>query len=204
MSGSKKDWLKILFKSLGLVVLILIAFVITNSEYFWKNLSYDLNPKKSAIDVPADIQNRKKMQPNFLIVPSLGIQAPIQYADQVSEQAFQAALQSGVVHYPNTAKPGEFGNSYVFGHSSDYAFTKGQYKTVFALLPKIEIGAEIFISNDTGDEFVYKVSDKLVVNPNETKYLDQNQNKEQLLTLQTSYPVGTALKRFLVIAHLEK
>lgn len=185
---------------------VLIAFavliatlLVAQWPYFWRQIKFRLSPESVQISKPG---LQEKMQPNRLLIPSLGITAPILYAERVSEADFQKALQNGVVHYPNTAKPGEFGNVYIFGHSSDYAFSVGNYKTVFALLPKIEIEAEILISNENGDQFVYKIMDKLIVNPNETKYLDQYQNKEQLLTLQTSYPVGTAWKRFLVIAKL--
>lgn len=186
-------------KLLFALAILIVVLVLSELPYFWQQAKYQLG----TIEIPTPDPG-KKTKPNSLTIPSLGIVAPILYEEEVSEEKFQLALQKGVVHYPNTAKPGQPGNVYIFGHSSDYAFAKGNFKTVFALLPKIEIGQQIYISNETGDNFVYKVTEKLAVNPTETKYLDQNSNKEQLLTLQTSYPIGTALKRYLVIAELQK
>jgi HemK-like putative methylase len=71
----------------------------------------------------------------MLSIPSLSIEAPIQFIDKADEKTFQAALKNGVVHYPGTALAGEFGNMYIFGHSSDYIWSKGHYKTIFAVLP---------------------------------------------------------------------
>ena len=140
--------------------------------------------------------------PNMIYLPSLGIEAPLVYIEETGEKVFQEALANGVVHYPGTAMAGEAGNAYFFGHSSDFPTKPGNYKSVFALLPKIETGARIVITDDAGKKFVYEVFDTHVVGPNETQWLEQGERKEKLLTLQTSYPVGTALKRFLVQARL--
>jgi LPXTG-site transpeptidase (sortase) family protein len=124
------------------------------------------------------------------------------YATEANETAFQAALATGVVHFPETAKPGEFGNVYLFGHSSDYAWSKGAYKTVFALLTKIQPGTEILVSDSVGDLFTYKVKEAFVAGSKDVKYLSQEKYEKKLLTLQTSYPIGTALKRYIVRAEI--
>jgi sortase A len=90
---------------------------------------------------------------------------------------------------------------YIFGHSSDFAWTPGSYKTVFAKLPEIQLGTEIRISDDAGKIYTYKVIETKVVGPKDTSVLTQDPAKK-LLTLQTSYPVGTALKRFLAVSEL--
>lgn len=183
----------------GLVAVVIVVIVM-DGAYLWQNLRFQISPQTVVIPLPPV---QAKMEPNRLLIPSLGISAPVQYVDQNSEKVFQEALINGVVHFPGTAKPGEFGNAYIFGHSSDYVFSKGNYKTVFALLPRIEINANIVISNPEGYQFIYKVINKVIVQPNETQYLDQYGYKKHLLTLQTSYPVGTALKRYIVIAELQ-
>jgi LPXTG-site transpeptidase (sortase) family protein len=182
-------------------ILVLIAaalFLLLNVQYFWTNIVYTLNkPEKE--QTPAT----EVIEPNILKVPGLNIQAPIQYVDTVSEDVFQKALIDGVVHFPNTAKPGEWGNTYIFGHSSDYAWSKGNYKTVFALLPRIQIGERITVSDSSGKPFTYVVTKTFVVSPNNSEVLDQFGYQKKMLTLQTSYPVGTALKRFIVQAELD-
>ncbi len=137
-----------------------------------------------------------------LSIPSLDIVAPLVYVSEKNEKSFQLGLQQGVVQYPGTALPGQLGNMYVFGHSSDYSWAKGSYRTVFAKLPDIKIGSEIKITDGAGRLYTYQVNKTVVVLPTDTQYLSQYNYQKKLLTIQTSYPVGTALKRFLVIAEL--
>lgn len=139
---------------------------------------------------------------NTLSISSLGLEAPVIYAIQPNEKAFQEALRNGVAHYPGTARPGELGNVYIFGHSSDYRWGNGQFKTVFAILPDIKVGTDVVISDASANVYTYRVIEKKVVLPTETKYLDQYDYKRKILTLQTSWPIGTALKRYVVIAEL--
>ncbi|MDZ4244025.1 MAG: sortase [Candidatus Doudnabacteria bacterium] len=182
----------------------LVLFVVAN--LLWANLKYrlvteELPPPEVPVIVETPRQ-REKMEPDLLLIQTLQIRAPIIYVDEISEDLFQQALQHGVVHFPGTALPGHLGNVYIFGHSSDNLWAKGDYKTVFAVLPEIKIDDLIEISDPEGYKFVYKVKETKVVAPNEVQYLDQRNNEYKLLTLQTSYPVGTAFKRFIVIAEL--
>lgn len=139
---------------------------------------------------------------NTLVISSLNLDVPVVYVTQATEKAFQEGLKYGVVHYPGTARPGELGNVYIFGHSSDYRWSGGKFKTVFAVLPDIKVGADILLTDAGGQVYKYKVLDKKVVLPTETKYLQQYEYKRKVLTLQTSWPIGTALKRYVVIAEL--
>lgn len=148
------------------------------------------------------VTNNKVWVAGNLSIPSLKISAPLVYVSERTEKVFQLGLQQGVVQYPGTALPGQLGNMYVFGHSSDYRWAKGSYKTVFAKLPDIKIGSEIKITDGAGKVYTYKVTSTAIALPNETKYLSQYKYQKKLLTVQTSYPVGTALKRFLAIAEL--
>ena len=192
------------------VVLFAAAVVILNIQYFslqFRLLVLGQTPKiilpkvEQSTATPATLQTQ---DPNHLWIESLGISVPVVYVADATEKTFQAALSGGVVHYPQTAEPGEFGNCYIFGHSSDYAWSSGAYKTVFALLTKIQPGAEILITNKQGQLFTYKVLEAKVVGPNDVQYLSQEGYKKKLLTLQTSYPIGTALKRYLVRAEIEE
>ena len=141
-------------------------------------------------------------QANRLAIPSLNLNVPLVYVDGTDEVTVQKGLENGVVHYLNTAMPGQFGNAYYFGHSSDYAFKKGKYKTVFAILPKIEVGAKIFVTDNTGKQFTYIVKEGKVVEAKDVSVLSQGDKTQKLLTLQTSWPLGTALKRYVVVAEL--
>lgn len=192
-------------KALILLAALVVVFMILNFGYFWANINFLIHKPEipSAQAVPKSAVNAKA-QPNLLTINSLGIQAPIVYATATNETAYQAALINGVVHYPGTANPGQPGNCYIFGHSSDYIWSKGHYKNVFAILPSIEIGAKIYISDSQGNEFVYTVTDSHEVSAADLSVLNQGGNKQSLLTLQTSYPVGTALARWVVVGELDK
>lgn len=181
------------------VVLVVAVWVGLNFEYFWKVAKYQFFPE-TAEKVSALVQ--EQMEPNLLVIDSLGIKAPISYVGEANEDVFQEALRRGVVHFPGTAKIGEYGNAYFFGHSSDNPWAQGEYKTVFALLPRIKIGDKIVVSDREGNEYVYKVTDARVVAKDDVSVLDQHNNEKKLLTLQTSWPIGTALKRFIAIAEL--
>lgn len=195
----KKD-----FREIAIIILAAIILVfLLNLEFFWKNLVFyfkDLRSPTAWQAINLDRQE-EKLGADTLFVESLGAKAPIIYVDQISEKVFQQALRNGVVHYPGTALPGEGGNVYIFGHSSNDPWVKGEYNTIFALLPKIETGAEILISNSRGQVFKYIVTESVVVKSTDLNYLEQDYT-EKILTLQTSYPIGTSLRRWIVIAEL--
>ncbi len=147
---------------------------------------------------------------NRLIIPRLKIHAPIKTAKNVNlnlanweniEKQVQNALRNGVVNFPGTAQPGEKGNSFITGHSSYYPIFPGRYKSIFALLPEIEIGEKIEVWQNQR-KFIYYVSEKKEVSPNTTDVL--NDAGDSRLTLMTCTPLGTALRRLIVTAQLEE
>ena len=200
-----------LVKAVALLVLfVVIVYVAMNATYFFKQINFYLNKPQISENQNPPSGTEEKGEPNKINIPSLGITAPIVQA-QISEgqkssteKDFQEALKTGVVHYPGTADAGQLGNAYYFGHSSDLALKGGDYKTVFALLPHIEKGAEIIVSNQEGQMFRYIVTDSFVAASTDVHLLDQKEYKEKLLTLQTSYPIGTALKRWIVTAKFKE
>lgn len=197
-------WLKRILFSLLLLLALAVAI---NFRFFYANLKFAFLKRGAGLDErfrQAVAGEKNSMEPNYLLIPSLGIQVPVVYSSENSDKAFSKALQNGVVHYPGTALPGELGNSYIFGHSSDYPWKPGNYKTVLALLPKISLNEQILVSNPSGAVFRYRVTKTQVVAANDVSWLDQNNYQSRILTLQTSYPIGTALKRFIVRAELEK
>lgn len=182
-----------------------LIFIAINGGYFFKQLKFLFyKPQITQNQNSNTDSEEEKGQPNQISIPSLGISAPIVESKESNEQSFQEALKSGVVHYPGTAEAGQPGNPYLFAHSSDFAFKGGDYKTVFALLPSISKGADIVVSNEDGQIFHYEVIESFVANKDDVHLLDQNTNGEKRLTLQTSYPIGTALKRWIVIAKLKE
>lgn len=199
--------MKKFFKQTLIVIAALaVVFAALDFGYLWANLRYEFGqiPKNSLSLATADGQAPKQTVPaNIITISSLGIQAPIVYNGQTTESAFQADLAQGVVHYPQTAPPGQVGNCYIFGHSSDFFWKPGKYKNIFALLPRIKVGAKISISDQFGQNYIYTVTKSFSVASNNTSVLSQTTNGAKILTLQTSYPVGTALARWIVVAQME-
>jgi sortase A len=136
-----------------------------------------------------------------LVIPKLSVSVPIIFADSRAENQIQADLQNGAVHLKDTVMPGEIGNSYIVGHSSDYPDSKGNYKTVFAKLPTLVVGDEVVIRGQ-GRELHFKVIKTKIVEADDLSVLSQDTGGRAILTLQTSYPIGTAQKRFIVSAEL--
>lgn len=137
----------------------------------------------------------KQYPDNTVFIPKIGVQAPIGWdtpTDQVT-----AGLVKNVVHLQGTSKPGENGNIFLTGHSSNYWWVKGDYNTVFALLPQLEVGDEIIVTYKGGFHH-YKVTGKEEMKNTEvSKHLDSDKEK---LTIMTCVPVGTNLRRLLVYA----
>lgn len=135
-----------------------------------------------------------------IVIPKIGAVAPvIANVDPINPENYLSALRRGVAHAANTSMPGEFGNTYIFAHSTDSFYNVGAYNAVFYLLGKLTKGDEIYLYYK-GEEYIYIVSDKKVVAPEDVKYLGK-QGNWNTLTLQTCYPPGTTLKRLVVIAN---
>lgn len=139
------------------------------------------------------------LPPTILLIEKIGVQAPVIFSHSTKEADIQNYLRHGVVHLPQSALPGEIGNCYIVGHSSDYLTSLGDYKKVFERLPELQAGDLIAIQSGA-KTISYKVRETRIVAPSDLSVLSQETAGERLLTLQTSYPIGTAQKRFLTVA----
>lgn len=143
-----------------------------------------------------------QMPDNSLAIPKLKIKAPIVWdvsAGGDLNSDMLKALERGVARYPQTALPDQVGNVFLTGHSSNYWWEKGQYKTVFALLNRLVAGDLIYVKYQ-GVVYTYKVNGQKVVKPTETSVL--NPTTKPILSLMTCTPTGTALNRRIVTADL--
>lgn len=144
---------------------------------------------------------------NRLIIPKLNKNIPILDTDPAKlanadiktlEDSFQEDLKNGVIHFPGTANPGENGNVFITGHSSYYLWDDGDYKDVFARLNKLEVGDDIVVYYNQ-QKYTYKVREKREVKKDDVSILEQNKD-EKIITLMTCTPVGTNLRRLVVVA----
>lgn len=144
---------------------------------------------------------------NRIVIPSIGKNIPIIEIDNQAllaenwkalETDIQEGLRNGVVHYPGTAVPGQYGNTFITGHSSYYPWDNGKFKDVFALLHDTEVG-ETFTVYWNQKKYDYKIREKKVVSPKDTSVLDQPTDGK-IATLMTCTPVGTAKNRLIIVA----
>lgn len=174
-----------------------------------------LEAKEDSVLVPNDGILNALVAPSShedrISIPSLGLNAPLVMPElgrsaldsedwNELEDQIRTSLLDGVVHYPGTAEPGKKGNFFVTGHSSNVFWEHSTYNSVFALLPKIEVGTEITVTKDQ-HEYTYVVTEKQEVSPKDVSVLIQGDDYK--MTLMTCTPVGTTLNRLVVTAELK-
>lgn len=169
-----------------------------------------INPAKFDT-APAPIKVDFDVTPyeNRIIIPKIGKNIPlvdVNISHDVDfdhmENIFMQELENGVVRYPGTAAPWEDGNSFIFGHSSNYPWIKGDYNEIFALLDKLDPGDDIIVYYQQ-KKYVYKVTEKKVVRPGDVKALSERDPHKKELSLMTCWPVGTTYNRLLVFTELQ-
>lgn len=172
--------------------------------------------EQELLDLSKDPEEQKKQIPQLaldvmppdtrVVIPRIGTNVPVITVSSEAlinrdwarlEQEIQEALQDGVVHYPSTAFPDEDGNIVITGHSSYFPWDPGRFKDVFALLHDVQIGDKIYMYYNQ-ERYDFEVYETKVVLPSQVDVLTQG--GENRLTLITCTPVGTNLKRLVVLA----
>lgn len=145
---------------------------------------------------------------NRIVIPKIGKNIPL--VDvlidhganfETMHEVFMEELRKWVVRYPGTALPGETGNVFIFGHSSNFPWVKSEYNDIFALLDKLEKNDEIIIYY-MQKKYVYRVTEHAVVKPWDVKTLQSRDKSRKELSLMTCWPIGTTLERIIVFAEL--
>ncbi len=194
----------ILESSKFIIVSVLVftaVYGVVNGPAVWNNVKWwwyvnyvdDHSGKWWGIRLPGTGNNAEPN--NTIFIPKIGVEAPIVFSESRGTSEINALLLDGVVHYADTANPGEIGNVFITGHSSYYWWSKGQYNTVFSILDKLVVGDVIYV-NYNHRRYTYKVYETKVVSPRDTSVLQQGDSS--ILTLMTCTPVGTNYKRLIV------
>ena len=195
---SKKQHLKSLLfgLSMGSLVILVFLFSFFNERF----IAPFVTPSRSVSSTPIVIDpglTAVGPEPE-VIIPKINVEVPVVYdVGSTDEQAIQAALERGVVHYPTTPNPGQKGNSVIVGHSSNNIFNKGKYKFAFVLLNKLETGDLFYLTKD-GVRYAYRVYEKRIVSPTDTSVLGPT-SKPATATLITCDPPGTSINRLIVV-----
>lgn len=174
---------------------------ISNQAYSINTLSKQTIEKTDSLDISiTPYENR-------IVVPKIGKNIPLVevtqelvWDEEELNDIFMSDLENGVVRYPSSVKPGEDGNTFIFGHSSNFPWIKWNYNEVFALLDKVSYGDEVIIYYEQ-KKYVYRILEKKVIDPKNVGVINKHSLTPQL-TLMTCWPIGTTLNRLIVSGEL--
>lgn len=175
-------------------ILIISAVIILSAVAMFLML-HKYNP-----NLPQNNQPFQTPQGNefSLQIPKIDVDVPVvPDVTGADNEAYFKALENGVAHMKGTAKPGGGSNIFIFGHSAYYESKPGNYKKIFSDLNELKDGDEIIVRyNDKN--YIYTVSDKKIVKPDDTDVIKSTKNEQ--LTLMTCWPIGTTKERLVIIA----
>jgi hypothetical protein len=145
---------------------------------------------------------------NRLVWPEYGVDAPLIYSslfdlfivenglinfnsyvdNNPTDSPIQTKLTQGVVHLAYTPLPGEIGNSYIVGHSSNFSSVISDYNEVFAPLTRQTKPGEIFtIYDHHGRELRFRVFEAIEVRTEDVGIAYNEYPKDKrVVTLQGS------------------
>lgn len=179
----------------GVVAVLILLFGFFNERF----IAPFIQPSRAITNTPLINEGQLVGSDPEIIIPKINVEIPVVYGlTSISESAIQTALENGVVHYADTAQPGQNGNSVIVGHSSNNIFNKGKYKFAFVLLGRLDIG-DIFYLQKDGKRYTYQVYEKKIVKPDDVSVL-AGRDKPATATLITCDPPGTSLSRLVVVA----
>ena len=176
----------------GAVLIVLFGFF---NERF---IAPFIQPSRNVTNTPLISEALAVGNAPEVIIPKINVQIPVVYGvNSIEESDVQKALENGVVHYANTAMPGQNGNLAIVGHSSNNIFNKGKYKFAFVLLSRLENGDVFYLQKD-GKRYTYQVYLREIVGPTDVGVLGPR-DKPATATLITCDPPGTSLNRLVVV-----
>jgi hypothetical protein len=175
----------------------------------FEEVDKDQAPDRVSLEeiVPAP-QNPEKT--SMLVWEEYGIEAPIIYAEfqdfyepstagdgtvdftryvdnNPTDSPIQQKLQDGIVHLPISPLPGEQGNSYIIGHSSNYLSVQSDYNEVFKAIERTsKPGEEFYIYDHEGRELKFRVFEALAINEENVTEAYRNYGDKRVVTLQAS------------------
>lgn len=120
-------------------------------------------------------------------VPAIGLEEEIQAGVDMS------VINQGVAHWVGTAVPGSKGNVVLAGHRTTYS-------KPFEDLDKLAVGDLVYLTNGSGFEVLYRVSDTFIVAP--TDMWITYENGKPMVTMFACHPKGSARYRIVVQAEL--
>src|SRR5207245_3434255 len=148
-------------------------------------------PAPTAAAAPSAVPTIGPIPEGYRIeMPRLGIDLPIAEGDVERDVVVQKTPENFAFHFPGTAIPGTFGNSYIYAHAR---------RGMFLSLWNARIGDQVSITTPAGVELKFVVTEVHPrVPPEHTSWVQPS--SDERLTLQTSTGPNREDPRFVVIA----
>lgn len=178
----------------GTIVILIFMFSFFNERF----IAPFIQPSRNVSGTPIISSNAAAGSAPQIIIPKINVEIPVVYGMTSTVEAdVQKALENGVLHYADTALPGELGNSVIVGHSSNNILNRGKYKFAFVLLNRLQI-KDIFYLEKDGKRYTYEVYKRTIVKPSEVSVLGP-QDEPATASLITCDPPGTSTNRLVVV-----
>jgi LPXTG-site transpeptidase (sortase) family protein len=179
---------------IGSVVIIVFLFSFFNERI----ISPFIQPSRNVTNIPIITGGSVSQDPE-VIIPKINVEIPVVYTvNTINETAVEKGLESGVVHYADTAVPGQNGNVVIVGHSSNNILNPGKYKFAFTLLHDLQPGDTFYLQKE-GKRYTYQVYQRRIVSPDDVSVLGLA-DKTATATLITCDPPGTSNNRLVITA----
>jgi Sortase domain len=163
-------------------------------------------PKKRLADIiPVPAKPEKK---NFISYPEYKVEVPLVYTnledrfeknadstinfnktftDDSASTPIQQKLKKGVILEPMAPQPGETGNSYISGHTSNYSYVDSQWNTAFKPLEsKTKVGEKFYVYDCEGRKLSFKVVEAKEIKAEDTDEAWKDYPDKRIVTLQGS------------------
>lgn len=160
-------------------------------------LDTDIPTEETSSEAVRVAETYVSANPTRIIIDSIDVDSAILTPASRSIEVLDQALLEGVVHYPGSARPGEQGNVFLFGHSTGFRVVNNEAFKVFNNLKHLTENEVIRLQ--TGDrEYLYRVTRVSLVNADEALVdLSPTGNR---LTLSTCNSFGAEQERYVVEA----
>lgn len=201
----------LIIKSIIITIIILIlGYIIVNFsaiyllfDYWYKvNMQNQKWSELHPIELVKAKTTAQKLDENYLYIPTLGIQAPVQWG--IEEKDASNLLSTGLVHFIESASPDDAtGNIYITGATSGPIWSSSAYKNIFTLLEKITPDNVITLIYKN-NIYSYKIES---INSTSNKNIiiaPGIELDDSYLNLLAKYPVGINWRTLIVKAKLFK
>jgi LPXTG-site transpeptidase (sortase) family protein len=203
-----------IFIFFSLVILIIINWETIKGIFNYQSIYGDImnslkikKEKEVVLTVPEIELSEPKKEAKYteksdsVEIPKIGVSAPLIFIEGTNNKDYEKALKQGVVHYSQSALPGENGQTIILGHSAPAGWPKINYDWIFSKINELKTGDEVFVYYQN-HEYRYLVTKNYILKSGDDIPKGDLTNSKNMLILISCWPPGVNLKRIAVEAEL--